>query len=114
MGGFCMDTEQQGVTTDELLEVVADPRRRLVLRYLCDNGEQPVTVGELATHLAAEAGGTDGPEDTRPKRIPLEHVHLPKLDAAGLVDFDGRTVSLRTGPRERTRQLLQFIDEELE
>lgn len=106
-----MRTEQQTVTTDELLKAVADPRRRLVLKYLCENGEQPVTVDELATHLAAEGGGTDDSEDTRPKRIPLEHVHLPKLDAVGLVDFDGRTVSLRAGPQERLRRLLQFIDE---
>lgn len=108
-----MKTEQQAVTTDELLEVVVDPRRRLVLRYLCDNPGRAVTVGELADFLADDDAGSERADHRESKRIPLEHVHLPKMDAAGVIDFDGQTAELRSVPRQRVQSLLEFIDEEL-
>ena len=84
---------------DPLLEVLADHRRRAVLRYLRGvRGE--VEIATLAEGVRTADG--DPPRDRIALR--LHHVHLPKLASAGLVDYDRerRCVAFADhGPAER-------------
>ena len=62
---------------DDLFDVLADAERRQVLEQLVDR--------DAASHVAhlrenCEVNGTL-----------LQHVHLPKMSKAGLVDYDPRT-----------------------
>jgi len=67
-----------------VLEALANDRRRVVLRYLGrTNG--PTAVSEMAERVSET--GLCGDSSTR-AAIELYHVHLPKLDAAGLIEFD--------------------------
>ncbi|WP_251342087.1 DUF7344 domain-containing protein [Haloplanus halophilus] len=69
---------------DAVFDVLADARRRRILRVLIDADEDATTVPALAEALSAR-------EPERPPTdrlvVSLRHVHLPKLDASGVVDY---------------------------
>lgn len=69
--------------TDDLFAVLADSRRRFILRHLRRHGS--ITFAALSTELANQ-----GP-DIATARLELHHDHLPKLEAAGFVTFDPST-----------------------
>ena len=75
----------------ELLDCLNDRRRRQILRVLGDE-TGAVTERELAERLVAD--GSEKSVDQLSEatiegvRIRLQHVHLPRLDDASLVDWD--------------------------
>lgn len=75
------DAMARDVSRDELFEILASERRRTVVSVLADR-EPPVGVDALA-RAVAERGG-----DPESVRVSLYHIHLPKLDAVGLITFD--------------------------
>lgn len=88
----------EGRTVDEVYEVLADERRRRAVASLAE-ARPPVDGGTLARSVAAaEADApTEAVSDDRAKRVhaKLYHVHLPKLDAAGLVEYDAEDDTVR-------------------
>lgn len=87
------------LSRDALFELLASERRRAVLRRL-DDGEEPVPVPELvAAVVAREASVEFTPDQHERVAVSLEHVHLPKLHDAGVVEYDddAGTVRLREG-----------------
>lgn len=74
------------VPLDDVFEVLADRQRRHVIKYLleCD---PPVTTREIADALQSrdQVGSV---EKHRELRISIHHIHLPKLDENGIVDYD--------------------------
>lgn len=87
---------EDGEATDELFDALAAARRRTVLRYLRQREE--TTVGKLASAVAAIEGpeAADAADET--VEMSLRHVHLPKLDAVGLVDHDPGDGTVRLAP----------------
>lgn len=86
---------------DSIVSVVlADRRRRRVVDALADL-QPPVSVERLAAAVAdREPGETPAsPDDVA---VSLHHVHLPKLAAVDVVDYDPETTTV-TG--ERTARL---------
>lgn len=91
------DTE---VTRTDVFGVLANERRRKVIRYLLE-GDARATVGELAEFIAADE--MDIPQsqlsssDRKRVYVSLYQNHLPKMDSSNVVDFDGdrKTVALR-------------------
>ncbi|PSP75123.1 hypothetical protein BRC81_16730 [Halobacteriales archaeon QS_1_68_20] len=69
---------------DAVLDALTDERRRIVLTALYRAGE-PTTPTELAAEVAAKVGDEASVEAVHRN---LHHVHLPKLAAAGLVEYD--------------------------
>jgi len=69
--------------TDDLLDTLANADRRFVLAHLSQWETEP-SLGSLAAALAADSDDFSH-EDAR---IALHHVHLPKLEAAGLLEYD--------------------------
>ncbi|ELZ95090.1 hypothetical protein C440_08437 [Haloferax mucosum ATCC BAA-1512] len=82
---------------DRVFDALADPSRRYVLEYLHDRTE-PASVWDLAVALAVRT--TDLPPDevdvqiVEQAEMGIRHVHLPKLEAANLVESAGGTVAL--------------------
>jgi repressor of nif and glnA expression len=75
---------------DEVFSVLADCRRRQILRYLHES-DSPEGIESIAD--AIEDRHSAPPR--RELRIALHHKHLPKLDAAGLIEYaagDNRVV----------------------
>lgn len=78
------------LTKGDVFELLMNRRRRDVLAYLCENEE--TTLDELATHIAAKENGItiDQLSSEQRKRvyIGLYQSHLPKLDDAGVIDYN--------------------------
>lgn len=98
---------------DVWLDVLADPRCRYVLHYFTKTVGQVATVDELATSL--HASGKLRP--TRPERaaedyvtVTLHHTVLPKLDEAGVLDYDARTQTVRYREHPALERWLRAVE----
>ncbi|WP_232703211.1 DUF7344 domain-containing protein [Halobacterium wangiae] len=72
-------------TKDELLTLLADYRRRTVLSYLRASPGDEASLRELSKRVRQQC-----PNDEDDVRVHLHHSALPRLDAAGVVDYDAR------------------------
>lgn len=80
---------------------LADDRRREILA-LCEAEDEPITRERLAERLTpTEERGRSAGTDLREIVVQLHHHHLPKLEAANLVEYDtdAGTVAYR-GPSD--------------
>lgn len=85
---------------DECFDLLSNHRRRYTLHYLQQRG-QPVTLGDLSEQVAAWENETpvdDLSYDER-KRVytSLQQVHLPRMDDAGVIEFDDREGTVNIG-----------------
>ena len=80
------------VSEDELFDVLANQRRRFAVHLLKREAEDSVAIGDMAEQIAAWENGIDTTEITGSERkrvyTALQQSHLPKMDDAGVVDFD--------------------------
>lgn len=73
---------------DATIAALEAPRRRLAVSVMADAGGL-VEVDELADAVAARTARSDWPDEPTPDpAVVLHHVDLPRLDAAGVVDYD--------------------------
>jgi hypothetical protein len=88
--------EREGRSLDLLFDCLSDERRRRLVVYMHRSGCDRFTLDRLATAL---------PGDNRRLRTQLHHVHLPKLEEAGVVvyDHDDETVEYRGAPEDVLR-----------
>lgn len=88
---------------DGAYDLLANSRRRYLLQFLRENGEE-ATIETLATELAAweRDESVEDVDDTARKRarIALVHKHLPKLADHDVVAYDQETVVHVETPRE--------------
>jgi hypothetical protein len=73
---------------DTVFELLADDDRRLICLYLMRAAGAVVTLDEIADALADEG-------ERERFAIDLHHRHLPKLAAAGLIEYDARSHTAR-------------------
>lgn len=94
------------LSLDVTFELLQNPRRRSALRYLADN--PTTTLSTLAEHLAAQENDKSVQMLSSAERkrvyISLYQCHLPKLDDAGVIEFDSNR-----GTVERTRSADHFV-----
>lgn len=80
-----------GLTMSEIHEAFVDERRRAALRVLA-NSSTPVDVSTVARSVAASEAGTSvdsvPPDQVHQVHVRLYHVHLPKLERLGLLEYD--------------------------
>lgn len=83
---------------DELFDLLRPARRRLLLYYLQDV-EGAETTLERAVRAVCSFDSVPDPPGSIPHRqavrVSLAHDHLPRLDAAGVVEYDHRSGSVR-------------------
>ena len=84
------------LTESECLALLADRRRRIIVRTLHDVGAA-LSLDELAERITDREHERPTADDRRTVRLALTHNHLPRLEDYGVVSFDRdkRTVSLR-------------------
>jgi len=93
---------RERATLDELFEVLSDASRRRILTALAD--ANPRDEAELSP---AELVGDERHEDVP---VMLYHVHLPKLDDAGFVEWTPGSKTITRGPRfEEIAPLLESL-----
>ncbi|WP_440008132.1 DUF7344 domain-containing protein [Halomicrococcus sp. SG-WS-1] len=93
-----------GTSFDELLEVVADQHRRFVLYYLQDTDGDVASFEELREHLLAH-----DLDDSERATIALHHRILPRLEDAGLVEYDARSDTVRYREDDLAERLLDRL-----
>lgn len=75
---------------DEIFHILQNERRRMVLEYL-QEADDAVRMRDVAEQVAAWENDTTVEELTSDQRqrvyIPLYQSHLPKLDKAGIIDY---------------------------
>ncbi|MFC4356800.1 hypothetical protein ACFO0N_02425 [Halobium salinum] len=99
--------DAEPVEESEAFRLLGNDRRRAVLRQVADDGGS--TLSEVATHVAATETAETADDDAaaggvdkslyKSVYVSLQQTHLPKLDDAGVVDYDTETNEIRPGPR---------------
>lgn len=91
-------TDDEPTDLDAVLTALADRRRRRILGTLDRDG--PLERDDLVDYLVAVENATD--DETRGRvQTSLYHVHLPKLEAAGLIECDEGTITSDEHPSLR-------------
>lgn len=83
------DVPERADATLDGMSALAHRRRRTVLSVLAQGAAD--SVSDLAVRVAAAETGSSVPVDGQTierVRTSLHHVHLPKLDAVGLLEYD--------------------------
>lgn len=80
-GCRCRAREPPGV--DEVLRVLADVRRRRLLAALSRADDDTLALADLVADVAEDVDGSPARV-----RVAFRHNHLPRLEEAGLVEFD--------------------------
>ncbi|MUV57124.1 hypothetical protein SAMN04487947_4114 [Halogeometricum rufum] len=79
------------LSKDELFRILSNSRRRYIIYYLHEAGDE-MSLKQLAAQIAAVENGTSVDEVTDEERqrvyISLYQTHLPKLEEAGIVSYD--------------------------
>jgi DNA-binding transcriptional ArsR family regulator len=88
------DDGPEEISNDELFDVLSNRRRRFTLHYLKQHEDEAVEMGDRSTRVAAWETDTPPEElayDER-KRVhtSLYQYHAPKLDEAGIVEYDSQ------------------------
>lgn len=86
------DDPSESISREEVFEVLSNERRRLVLRYLRERGEERVDFRDVVDRVAARENGVPAERldsgDRKCVYSALRQTHLPKLDRLGVVEFD--------------------------
>jgi len=87
------DQLRADVDVDELFEMLSNDRRRRVLRYITSPGtSEAVTLRSLAGHIAALENEIPehqlGSQQRKRVYIALYQCHLPRMDDAGILEFE--------------------------
>ncbi|WP_205596879.1 DUF7344 domain-containing protein [Halostella salina] len=99
------------LSLDVMFEILKNERRRFVLQYFEDR-EGPVALGDLAEHVAARENDKPERELTSGERkrvyVGLYQCHLPKMNDAGIVDFNRDRGRIELG--ENADLLTEYLD----
>ncbi|RQH00066.1 DUF7344 domain-containing protein [Natrarchaeobius oligotrophus] len=87
---------------DLVFNLLANERRRYALYFLYEQQDGVATVEEVTDNVAAFENRSTGPEpqsdleeQKRQIQTELRHVHLPKLEDAGILEHDQRSETVR-------------------
>lgn len=94
------------LSLSDRFDLLASDRRRCALRYLSRRPDTRVSVEEVANHASAVGLGAK-----RNVELALQHVHLPKLDDAGIVAYDPERGTVEYRGDEGIEELLAFVSD---
>lgn len=99
------EREAVAAQLDRAFGLLANHRRRHVLERLRATPDGTASVEELVEYLVAADPDTD---DRVRASLALQHEGLPRLDEAGVVDFDRRTGTVSYRGAELIEAILDF------
>ena len=107
-------TSSQSIPPDVVLSAVANEHRRVILRSLDHTDgkvmEFEALVDQVANHLR-KANEEPLDDDHRQRvRTALHHIHLPKLEACGMIVHDTETKQVRNVTGELVQDLLSTVE----
>ncbi|WP_435066171.1 DUF7344 domain-containing protein [Halobaculum sp. EA56] len=106
-------SDSDDLSRDEIFDLISNSRRRYAIQY-CKQADGKVSLSDLAEHVAALEHEKDVSEISSSERkavyTSLQQTHLPRLDRAGVVEFENGTVEL-TDRIERLDIYLDIVPE---
>jgi hypothetical protein len=113
MSSPSIETTTDPTTIDRVCSALASKSRRAVLAYFDASATQTASLDEVAEYVAARQSASDTrtPEQVQ---VRLHHVGLPKLDDAGLIDYDARTATVRYREQSTVEEWDALVAEALE
>ncbi|MFH5844409.1 hypothetical protein [Haladaptatus sp. CMAA 1909] len=98
---------------DTIFDILSHSYRRQILFFLSRTEDDLATVADLVTYISEHESGDE--TSTRRTRgdavsIALHHNHLPKLEDAGMVEFDTRSETIRYRAHPLVEKCLAVID----
>lgn len=97
---------------DRLFDLLAEPRRRRVLTYLSETAADAVALTDLIAAVVAREPDPEGEIDHyEVVAIDVYHTHLPKLEAAGLLEYDARSRTVRYYGHPKLEEFLALANE---
>jgi DNA-binding transcriptional ArsR family regulator len=100
------------LSLDFILELLSHYQRREIIRHLRDSPGQLHSLDEIVSHLSQlereQTGAVPGEDHLL---AVIVHIHGPKLQEAGLCDYDIRSRELRYMPNEAVERVLDMLDE---
>lgn len=106
-----MESTNRSPDIDSVLEAITTQRRRRALRELQAREADAVDLTALADALTVQNEQTPTSEEIA---IELHHRDLPKLSETGVVDYDGRSRTVRYHGHRGIELLLYVLDEEFD
>lgn len=106
------EASAEAATADRVLSALSTEVRRSVIAYFEGSPTNTATVEELGETVAARQSPSAAMAAER-VRLRLHHVDLPKLDDAGLLEYDARSRTARVrddGPVSDWAALLAEAD----
>jgi len=106
------EPETSQLPLDVIFEILINRRRRRVLHHLKEQEDGSIDLGSLAEHVAALENDKSVAALTSGERkrvyVGLYQCHLPKMNDAGVVDFDRNRGTIEVG--ENADQLDEYLD----
>lgn len=100
-----MEKNLEGVELDDLLHLLTDRSRRRLLVALLEHNPQDEDSG-------VPVDVTTSDEELEKLRLEVSHTHLPKLEAAEVIEWDRDAGEVSKGPRfDELRPLLELMYE---
>lgn len=101
------------LSLDTILSLLANHQRRELLQYLVETPDGCCSLDECVDHLVKQQEKRNGNGDEHDQvKTTLRHVHIPKLEDAGIVEFDPRSQQLRYWGEEHLESWLARIHAE--
>lgn len=107
--------DREGPTSpDTILSAVANEDRRAILDSLTRTPEKPLEYDALVDRVADVIRDEDtervSDEQRQRARIRLHHTHLPKLEEAGIIDYEADTGRVRFVGGQLEQDILRLIE----
>lgn len=116
MEGLLMVKNTQSISTEVLLQLIADPTRQEVIRILQDHDEPTLQFGELASEVTGGEATSrdDGRTRNERVRVALHHTHLPKLAQSDVIVYNRTRKTVTAGAAFDTAETLLTATESIE
>ena len=88
-------TTAEAPSLDRIFDLLSERRRRHVLYCLYETEDGVATVDDIVEYVLSLEGRDDSPEHREQLVMALEHKHLPRLEDAGIVEYDSRSDTVR-------------------
>ena len=102
----------EGTSVDGILELISHQRRRAILDLLLTH-DRPLTITDLRNEVVEKEQGTVitkiPSEQVKQAHISLHHVHIPKLEEKGVVNYDSNRNIVE--PTEKLSQLEPILNQ---
>lgn len=107
-------SDSDGLSKEEIFKVLSNQRRRWMLQYLKQNGDDPVSLRHIVDHVTAMEN--DVPvhqiDSTNRKNVytALKQTHLPKLHEKGIIEYDPQRGRIElTDTADEAEKYLEYV-----